>query len=78
MKIEAVCEYNDLGYLIYAANYPGAFVRGTSENEALAKFPGEVRSYLRWRGETAPGFDAPEIETVQRKLSDLQIGRAHV
>ena len=30
MKIEAVCEYNDLGYLIYAANYPGAFVRGTS------------------------------------------------
>ena len=46
MKIEAVCEYNDLGYLIYAANYPGAFVRGTSENEALAKFPGEVRSYL--------------------------------
>lgn len=73
MKIEAVCEYNDLGYLIYAANYPGAFVRGTSENEALAKFPGEVRSYLRWRGETTPGFDAPEIETVQRKLSDLQI-----
>ena len=60
MKIEAVCEYNDLGYLIYAANFPGAFVRGTTENEALAKFPGELRSYLRWCG-GAPEKDAPEI-----------------
>lgn len=32
MTIEAVCEYNDHGYLIYAANYPGAFVRGRTEN----------------------------------------------
>ena len=39
MKIEAVCEYNDLGYLIYAANYPGAFVRGTSENERWPSSP---------------------------------------
>lgn len=73
MKIEAVCEYNDLGYLIYAANFPGAFVRGTTENEALAKFPGELRSYLRWCGEAAACPDAPEIEIVQRKLSELQI-----
>lgn len=73
MKIEAVCEYNELGYLIFAANYPGAFVRGTTENEALAKFPGEIRSYLRWCGEPVPGFDAPEVELVQRKLSELQI-----
>lgn len=72
MKIEAVCEYNDLGYLIYAANFPGAFVRGTTENEALAKFPGELRSYLRWCGGT-PEKEAPEIDVVQRKLSGLQI-----
>ena len=73
MKIEAVCEYNDLGYLIYAANYPGAFVRGTTENEALAKFPGEMRSYLRWCGALTAGAEAPEVEIMQRKLSELQI-----
>ena len=50
MKIEAVCEYNDGGYLFYAANYPGAFVRGASEAMALAKFGGEIRSFLRWSG----------------------------
>ncbi len=46
MKIEAVCEYNDGGYLFYAANC-GAFVRGASEAMALAKFGGEIRSFLR-------------------------------
>ncbi len=50
MKIEAVCEYNENGYLIYAVNYVGAYVRGATENEALAKFGGEIRSYLRWCG----------------------------
>ena len=71
MKIEAVCEYNDLGYLIYAANFPGAFVRGTSESEALAKFPGELKSYLRWCD--APPAPEISVEIVQRKLSELQI-----
>ena len=73
MKIEAVCEYNDGGYLFYAANYPGAFVRGASEAMALAKFGGEIRSFLRWSGEPVPRFDEPEIVVVQRKRSELQI-----
>lgn len=73
MKIEAVCEYNAGGWLIYAANYPGAFVRGESENQALAKFGGELRSYLRWCGVANPPQDTPEITIVQRKESELQI-----
>ncbi len=73
MKIEAVCEYNDRGYLFYAANYPGAYVRGESEASALAKFGGEIRGFLRWSGETVPRFDEPEITVVQRKRSELQI-----
>lgn len=73
MKIKAVCEYNDKGYLIYAANYIGAYVRGATENEALAKFGGEVRSYLRWCGVCEPPREDAEIEIVQRKESDLQI-----
>lgn len=73
MKIKAICEYNREGYLIFAENYPGAYVRGATENEALAKFGGEIRSYLRWNGTENPPLDAPEIEIVQRKLSKLQI-----
>lgn len=73
MKIEAVCEYNSGGYLIYAGNLPGAYVRGATENEALAKFAGEARAYLRWCGVCDLPADAPEVEIVQRKESDLQI-----
>ncbi|MDD6644429.1 MAG: hypothetical protein PUF80_09440 [Firmicutes bacterium] len=73
MKIKAVCEYNDQGYLIYAANYVGAYVRGATENEALSKFSGEVRSYLRWCGVCEPPKEDAEVEIVQRKESDLQI-----
>lgn len=73
MKIEAVCEYNDGGYLIYAANFTGAYVRGATENEALAKFGGELRAYLRWSGLGKPTAEAPEIEIVQRKESELQV-----
>lgn len=73
MRIEAVCEYNKNGYLIYAANFPGAYVRGETENQALAKFGGELRSYLRWCGVRQPSLDTPQIEIVQRKLSTLHI-----
>lgn len=73
MKIEAVCEWNDNGYLIYAANYVGAYVRGKTENEALSKFGGEVRSYLRWCGVSELPMDAPQVEIVQRKRSELQV-----
>lgn len=73
MKIEAVCEYNDQGYLIYAANLVGAYVRGATENEALSKFGGEVRAYLRWCGVCEPPREDAEVEIVQRKESDLQI-----
>lgn len=76
MKLQAVAEYNAGGYLIYAADYPGAFVRGQTEAEALAKFPGELRSYLHWSTGARPAYDDPEIEIVQRKVSALQINLA--
>lgn len=76
MKLQAVVEYNPGGYLIYAANYPGAYVRGESEAEALAKFPGELRNYLRWSTGALPVYDDPEIEIVQRQPSNLRIDLA--
>ncbi|MBE6928245.1 MAG: hypothetical protein E7467_07155 [Ruminococcaceae bacterium] len=76
MKIEAVCEYNDSGYLIYAANLPRAYVRGETENQALAKFSGEARSYLRWLGEKCSASEVFEVSIVQRKHSGLHIEQA--
>lgn len=73
MTIQAVCEYNDGGFLIYAVNFPGAFVRGKTENEALAKFGGELRSYLRWIGNSKPDQEIPNVEIVQRKCSELSV-----
>lgn len=40
MHIDAICETNGKGWLIWAAQCPGAFARGATENEALAKLPG--------------------------------------
>ncbi len=73
MKIEAVIEYNPGGYLIYAANYPGLYVRGATRQEALAKFDGELRRYLRWCGSHKAAVRQAEVETVQEKLSELQV-----
>ncbi len=73
MIIPAVCEYNEGGCLIYADNLPGAYVRGETENQALAKFDGEVRSYLRWCGKKTELSEPVEVEIVQRKKSDLHI-----
>ncbi|MBE6985380.1 MAG: hypothetical protein E7434_07235 [Ruminococcaceae bacterium] len=73
MRINAVCEYNNGGYLIYAADLPGAYVRGETQNQALAKFDGEVRSYLRWCGIKLPANEEIEVGITQRKLSELQI-----
>ena len=34
MHIDAICETNGKGWLIWAAQCPGAFARGATENEA--------------------------------------------
>ena len=73
MKIHAVMEYNAEGYLIYAANFIGAFVRGRTKEEALAKFPAEIRSYLRWLGREGEFCEPVEVEIVQEKLSNLKV-----
>lgn len=54
MHIDAICETNGKGWLIWAAQCPGAFARGATENEALAKLPGDVRRFLHW-AESLPG-----------------------
>jgi len=73
MEIEAVVEYNSKGYLIYAENFPGAFARGKSQNEAMAKMPDEIRRYLRWTGTPFDPSAPIRLPVVQTKESTLQI-----
>ena len=67
--VKLCCEYNDRGYLFTLPDFPGAYLRGKTENEALAKLGGEIRSYQRWRGDTHLLQGTPDFEIVERILS---------
>ena len=71
MKIRCVWEHNGNDSLLYAENFPGAFTRGRSKEEAMLKMPEEIRRFRLWKGETP--FDCYDLEIVQEKRSDLQI-----
>ena len=72
MLIKAVDEYNEAGYLIYSSNYIGAYVRGKTREEALSKFPNEIKQYCLWSGNTFDDSDV-EVQIVQEQFSELQI-----
>lgn len=71
MKIRCVWEHNREDSLLYSINQIGAFSRGKSCSEALAKMDHEIRSYQTWIGRTV--IDPLEIEIVQEKASTLDI-----
>lgn len=71
MKIDCVWEHNGNDSLLYVAEYPGAFTRGFSCEDALMKMPNEIASYLRWRGLHVP--QTVEVIISQEKESELQI-----
>ncbi|MBP3701629.1 MAG: hypothetical protein J6I64_07050 [Lachnospiraceae bacterium] len=89
MKVQCIWEHNGDDTLLYAGNFPGAYTRGRSKEEALAKMPQEIMSYLRWKcGATDMGAIAEEtemeygdasaggqmtVEIVQDKPCDLQV-----
>ena len=54
MNIGCVWEHNGNDTLLYAANFPGAYTRGSSLHEAMEKMPAEIQSYLKWKGEVIP------------------------
>ena len=73
MKIRAIDEYNDAGHLIYSENCVGAFVRGRTREEAVAKFGAEIAQYARWAGMPATAAEDCTVEIVQQKLSALNV-----
>lgn len=74
MIIKCVWEHNGGDSLLFADNFVGAFTRGVSKDSALQKMPAEIRSYLRWKGVSAP--DTLEAEIIQEKQSELTVSDA--
>lgn len=71
MKILYAWEHNGDDSLVYAENYIGAYVRGSSLQEALEKMEKEIAVYAKWRGIKNPSSIEPELAT--EKLSGLNI-----
>ncbi|MBD5168539.1 MAG: hypothetical protein HDT20_00165 [Oscillibacter sp.] len=71
MEIRCIWEHNGKDTLLYAENFPGAYTRGKTKEEALEKMAAEVTSYLVWAGQEAPDILTPKI--IQEKESNLQI-----
>lgn len=71
MTIRCIWEHNGPDSLLHLAGYPGAYTRGASLEEALAKVPAELAAWHRWLGLDAPADCAAEI--VQEHAADLQV-----
>lgn len=69
--IRCVWEHNGEDTLLYAENFPGAYARGKTIEEALGKIKREVADYLTWAGKAV--IDIQQIAIVQEKKSNLQI-----
>ena len=74
MEIRCVWEHHGDDSLIYLENLPGAFLRGCTKEEALAKAKQEIEAYFRWLNQKAP--DDITLVIVQEKDSELNIADA--
>lgn len=74
MNIACVWEHNGNDTLLYAANFPGAYTRGASLQEAMEKMPAEIRSYLNWKGEAIP--ENLQVTIIQDAACSLNIADA--
>jgi len=71
-SLSVAFETNGKGHLGFIAELPGAFLRGRSEAEALAKLDCEVECYLRWLGIANPKKRYGST-VVQRHTSSLTV-----
>ncbi len=75
MRVRCVWEHNGNDSLLYADQFTGAFTRGASREEALAKMQREIGAYLAWKTGVRSRLQV-ETEIVQEKASELQIADA--
>ena len=71
LEIQCVWEHNGEDSLLYAADLPGAYARGHSQEETLQKMRQELPQFLRWTGSAVPPEDLTPV-IVQEKASALR------
>ena len=74
MFVSCVWEHNGDDTLLYYVEFPGAYSRGSSLQEASEKISAEVRSYCRWAGLDLP-FDM-NVRVVQDAACNLNVSDA--
>lgn len=74
-SIRVAAEYNTGGHLLYVVDFPGAYARGRTREEALSKLPNEIRQYCQWCEKRAPDSGTPFVIT-EEKESTLEIADA--
>ena len=47
-SIRVAADYNTGGHLLYVVDFPGAYARARTREEALSKLPNEIRQYCQW------------------------------
>jgi len=73
--IRAVLEQSESGCIVYAPDFPGAYARGATADQALAKLPLDVVSYCRWIGAPPPDAGDPVV-VVQTASTALTVSDA--
>ena len=61
MKIHCIWEHKGEDTILWPEGCPGAFARGASLAEALAKLPEDLKAWADWTGQSAPEFAEPVI-----------------
>jgi len=69
--VSVAFETNGRGYLGFIVELPGAYIRGRTEKEAIAKVNQEIHSYLRWL--SVRYKHDYKIQIVQRHRSPLTV-----
>ncbi|MFZ3070582.1 MAG: hypothetical protein WA110_05630 [Anaerolineaceae bacterium] len=72
MKNRIVHEFNEKGCLLYSESFIGTYTRGASLENALKKFPDEIRRYCLWAN-LVPPADGIEHLIIQTWESGLKI-----
>lgn len=72
INIRLIHEYNSDGHLLYIENFPGAYVRSPSKEDAFSKLTTEIKNYCLWADIPCDLTDI-SYTIVQDKLSTLQI-----
>ncbi|EZH66568.1 hypothetical protein DH09_11645 [Bacillaceae bacterium JMAK1] len=69
--MHCIIEYNENGYLIYAVNYPGAYARGSTKDEALQKMPREIQAYCLWayNDNSKQGTSIESVQVQEQKVN---------